>query len=142
MLYRLKDLQFAYGPVPVLKGISADFKAGESIAFVGPNGAGKSTLLKVLAALLRTYTGTVDFSGRSLAAYSPREVAQRVAFVPQETHMMFPFSVAEIIMMGRLPHRQKGLFESQLDMDRAHQAMEVTDTLGLGEKKFNQLSGG
>ncbi len=142
MLYRLENLRFAYGSTPVLRGISAAFDAGEFIAFVGPNGAGKSTLLKILAALLRNHSGTVEFSGRPLASYSPREVAQRVAFVPQETRVMFPFSVGEIIMMGRLPHRQNGLFESARDMDRAHLAMQLTDTLSLASKNFNQLSGG
>ncbi len=142
MLYHLEGLRFAYGSTPVLKGISTEITAGEFIAFVGPNGAGKSTLLRILAGLLRGYEGSIDFSGRAIGAYTPRELAQRIAFVPQETHVVFPFSVGEIIMMGRLPHRHNSLFESPRDRERAHQAMQLTDTESLAGKAFNQLSGG
>src|SRR5205823_6427038 len=105
VLYRLDNLEFAYSSHPVLKGITAIVEPGEFIALVGPNGAGKSTLLKILASLLHQYRGRAEFKEKSLASYSPRDIAKLVAFVPQETHMVFPFSVAEIIMMGRLPHR-------------------------------------
>ena len=142
MLYQLEDLRFAYSGAPVLKGLTTTIEAGEFIALVGPNGAGKSTLLKILAALLRDYRGKVEFNGKSISTYSPREIARSVAFVPQETHVMFPFSVGEIIMMGRMPHRSGGLFETSRDVERAREAMHDTDTASLAGKIFSQLSGG
>ncbi len=142
MLYRLTDLYFAYSSTPILNGIDLKIESGEFIGLIGPNGAGKSTLLKVLAGLLRSYRGKADFGGRSLSTYPPRELGQRVAFVPQETHVMFPFSVGEIIMMGRLPYRTNSLFESMRDVERAQVAMELTDTALLARKTFNELSGG
>src|SRR4029077_15935326 len=123
-------------------GISTDVVSGEFVALVGPNGAGKSTFLKVLAGLLAGYKGTVQFSGRALAGFSSRDLAKRIAFVPQETHMVFPFTVNEIVMMGRLPHRTGGLFDSPRDLERSREAMELTDTLGLSGKVFGELSGG
>ena len=142
MLFRLEDLKFAYPATPVLKGITNGIKRGEFVAFVGPNGAGKSTLLKVMAGLLHGYEGTADFVGRPLRSFTARDIARRLAFVPQETHVMFPFTVGEIIMMGRLPHRTSGLFESARDVERSREAMELTDTASLAGKVFSQLSGG
>jgi len=142
MLYGLKDVHFRYGATPVLQGITTNIEPGEFVAVVGPNGAGKSTLLKIMAALLKKYSGSVAFKGAEIAHLMPRDIAQRVAFVPQETHVMFPFSVGEIIMMGRLPHRNGGLFESAQDDYRARQAMQLTDTTSIASKTFNQLSGG
>src|SRR5439155_4311359 len=114
-MFRIAELQFGYGRLPVLKGITCDVASGEFVALVGPNGAGKSTFLKVLAGLLPGYTGTVDFAGQAVKAIRSKDLAKRIAFVPQETHMVFPFSAGEIVMMGRLPHRARGLFDTARD---------------------------
>ena len=140
--FHIDNLQFGYSSTLVLDGISLDVNAGEFVSLVGPNGAGKSTLLKVLAGLLPGYKGAVEFCGKPLAAFNPRDLARRVAFVPQETHMVFPFTVNDIVMMGRLPHRTGGLFDSPRDLERSRQAMELTDTLRLSGKVFGELSGG
>jgi iron complex transport system ATP-binding protein len=103
-VFQLHNVSFAYRSSPVLRGISTDFNAGDFVVIVGPNGAGKSTLLKLMAGLLRGYQGSIEFSGKSLSQWKPRELARSIAFVPQETQMVFPFTVGEIVMMGRLPH--------------------------------------
>src|SRR5262245_63976604 len=102
-IFHVRDLSFGYTSAPVLKGIATDFAPGEFVALVGPNGAGKSTFLKILAGIVRGYTGSVQFSGKTLAQWTSRELAKHIAFVPQETHMVFPFTAGEIVMMGRLP---------------------------------------
>ena len=140
--FQFNDLQFAYDSSPVLHGLSAEINSGEFIALVGPNGAGKSTLLKILAGLFRGYSGSANFSGKSLAQFNSRDLAKRIAFVPQETHIVFPFTVTEIVMMGRLPHRTSGLFDSPRDVERIRAAMELTDTSRLAAKTFTELSGG
>ena len=119
-----------------------DFRSGDFVAIVGPNGAGKSTLLKILAGLLRGYTGSAEFCGQPLRGISSRDLARRIAFVPQETHMIFPFTAHQIVMMGRLPHRTGGLFDSPRDLEHTRQAMQLTETLALWAKTFNELSGG
>ncbi|HYR91060.1 MAG TPA: ABC transporter ATP-binding protein [Terriglobia bacterium] len=141
-IFHIERLNFGYTRRPVLRGITADIASGEFVALVGPNGAGKSTFLKVLAGLLRGYTGSVEFCGQRLAELSSRDLAKRLAFVPQETHMVFPFTVNDIVMMGRLPHRAAGFFDTRRDADRAREAMELTDTAGLSKKVFSELSGG
>jgi iron complex transport system ATP-binding protein len=142
-VFHLRHLGFSYTSLPVLSGISMDVASGEFLALVGPNGAGKSTLLKILAGLIRSYTGTVEFYGQPLSRFTPAEIARRVAFVPQETHMVFPFTVGQIVMMGRLPHRTVGvLFDTPRDAEWTEQAMALTDTATLSGKTFSELSGG
>jgi iron complex transport system ATP-binding protein len=140
--YRIQAVEFSYGTAPVLRGITTDIARGDFVAIVGPNGAGKSTLLKILAGLLRRYKGSVIFCGRDLSELSPAGLAKRIAYVPQETHVVFPFTVSEIILMGRLPHRSGRLFDSPNDVEVSRRAMELTDTLELAGKTFNELSGG
>src|SRR5689334_17705534 len=95
--FHLTGVSFRYGQTPVLREVSLRIAAGECTAIVGPNGAGKSTLLRILAGLIRHYTGSARFSGGELARSRPGEIAKRIAFVPQETHMQFPFTVGEVV---------------------------------------------
>ena len=141
-VYRLTNLSFGYTSTTVLRSISTDVREGEFVALVGPNGAGKSTLLKILARLISGYTGEADFRGKPLSQFKPGEMAKSVAFVPQETHMAFPFSVGEIVLMGRLPHRSSVFFDSPRDRERSREAMVWTDTVALEAKSFTELSGG
>ena len=98
-VFDLRNLQFSYTSKPVLRDIAMAVNAGEFLAFIGPNGAGKSTLLKILGGIITGYSGNADFQGTPLARLTPAALAKRVAFVPQETHMVFPFTVGEIVMM-------------------------------------------
>jgi iron complex transport system ATP-binding protein len=138
----LNNLFFGYAASDVLKGITAEISRGEFVALVGPNGAGKSTLLKVIGGLIRNYRGSAKFYGEDISRIAPRELARRLAFVPQDTQMVFPFTVAEIVFMGRLPHRPRTLFENPGDVESAHEAMIQTDTVEFARKPFNELSGG
>jgi iron complex transport system ATP-binding protein len=142
-VFDLRNLKFSYTAKPVLHDISMTIGAGEFAALIGPNGAGKSTLLKILGGLIPGYTGTAEFHGASLSSFTPGDLAKRVAFVPQETHMVFPFTVAEIVMMGRLPHRTaRNLFDTPRDAEWSRRAMGLTDITSLSARTFNELSGG
>jgi iron complex transport system ATP-binding protein len=141
-LFELNDLSFGYASHPVLNGISTKVSAKEFVAIVGPNGAGKSTLLKILAGLVRGYTGSLKFCGESASRLSQRDLAKKIAFVPQETHMAFPFTVQEIVSMGRLPHRPRSLFDAPGDVAAVREAMGLTDTAELSSRYFSELSGG
>lgn len=138
----LDNLSFGYTSADVLKSVTTTFTASDFVALVGPNGAGKSTLLKIMSGLIRSYRGTVNFCGEDLSSVRPRDIAKRLAFVPQDTKMVFPFTAADIVLMGRLPHRQMTLFDSAGDLNSAREAMALTDTTHLSSKLFNELSGG
>src|SRR5206468_9762979 len=91
----------AYGPRVVLRDCSFSLHSGEIVAVVGPNGAGKSTLLRVLAGLLRPTAGAVALDGRDLSTLSRSGVARRIAVVPQIFDTLFPFTVREVVALGR-----------------------------------------
>src|SRR5262245_50178952 len=141
-LFHISNLQFGYSSSLVLRSLSTEIAADEFVGLIGPNGAGKSTLLKIMASLLRGYHSSVDFSGKSLSQWNSRDLAKRVAFVPQETHIVFPFTAGEIVMMERLPHRARLVFDRPRDVDLTGEAMALTDTASLASKIFNQLNGG
>src|SRR5881628_65140 len=141
-VFHLRNLRFGYTSIPVLSNVSFDIAPGEFVVLLGPNGAGKSTLLKILAGLIHQYTGSAELCGQPLARLRPIDIAKRIAFVPQETHMVFPFTAGEIVMMGRLPHRARGLFDTPQDIEAAREAMGLTETLQFSGKVFGELSGG
>jgi iron complex transport system ATP-binding protein len=135
--FAAKDLGFAYG----LREVSFEFPDSGLVAVAGPNGAGKSTLLGILAGLRFPYRGSAVFGGREIRDWARREFARRVAFVSQSLRVEFPFTVEELVLMGRAPFAQ-GWFESARDHAAARHAMELTDTLAFRERDVRSLSGG
>ncbi len=122
--------------------------AGEILGIVGPNGSGKSSLLKVLSGLLPIGEGDVRLGGLSIQKRTQADIARLVAVVPQEYQQVFPFTVAETVLMGRFPHRTARWWsmgigdETAGDLACAHQAMVVTDVLSLADRLVSDLSGG
>ncbi len=135
------DLACGYSESPVLDQIGFQVGGGEIIALLGPNGSGKSTLLKTLCGTIRPLSGAVILGGDNLNKLSGRELGQRVAFVPQEEESRFPFSVTEIVAMGRMPYSQ-GLFESKKDHEVIAQAMQEADCQNLADRPIDEISGG
>lgn len=142
MIYDAQDLRFSYDTHPVLSGLSFQISVGDFVTVVGPNGAGKSTLLKLMAGIMPKFEGSLAFVGRSIAECKPIDLSRKVALVPQETHVVFPFTVDEMILMGRLPYRKGFSFDTEEDLQYAANAMRLTETSELSGKIFNQLSGG
>lgn len=125
-----------------LHPVHLDIRPGECWGIIGPNGAGKSTLLRLLAGLLRPTAGTVCLEGRSLRDVSPRARARRIAFLPQHLPTDLATIARDVVLMGRFPHRQFGLFESADDFAIADRAMATTGTLEFAERPLATLSGG
>ena len=136
------DLAFRYRNGRVLDGISFVVEAGEVLGVIGPNSAGKTTLLRLLSRVLVPETGKITLFGRDLDALSKREVARTVAVVPQEFQVAFPFTVGQVVAMGRYPHARGIGFETGEDRRAAEQALEETGTRHLAGKYLDQLSGG
>jgi iron complex transport system ATP-binding protein len=141
-LIRLEDVGFSYRDRRVLDGVSLDIAAGERFGLLGPTGSGKSTLIRLLSAIVRPSSGQISFAGRPLRSYSPRELARRIAVVPQETALDFPFSVLEVVLMGRTPHLGGFGFEGDRDLEAAERAMTRAGVAYLADRFFHELSGG
>ena len=131
-----------------LDHLSFHVDTGEILGVVGPNGSGKSSLLKVLSGFLPAGEGDVRLGGLSLRKRSQADIARLVAVVPQEYTQVFPFTVAETVLMGRFPHRTARWWsigiggETVNDLDCAHQSMIDTDVLPLADRLVSDLSGG
>jgi iron complex transport system ATP-binding protein len=130
------------GTRQVLSGADLDVEPGEIVGLLGRNGAGKSTLLRIACGLLAADLGTVQLDGRPLAQFRRRARARAVALVPQETHFPFPFSVAEVVLMGRAPHLGWLGFEGRRDFAVAHTAMTQLGIDALAARSVLSLSGG
>ncbi len=131
-----------------VEDLSFDVRAGEVLGIVGPNGSGKSSLLKLLAGLLRPSSGQIRLGSQSIGHIDPQLLARSIAVVPQEYVQVFPFTVAETVIMGRFPHRRGAWWgmgigeESEHDLRQAHQAMVETDVVALAGRLVSDLSGG
>ncbi|MGB9588873.1 MAG: ABC transporter ATP-binding protein, partial [Armatimonadota bacterium] len=130
-LFTLDQVDVVLDSFHVLKGISAEIRAGELIGIIGPNGSGKSTLLRTLAGILSPASGTVKLDGREVSTIPRAELARRLAVVPQDCTVAFDYSVLEIVLMGRTPHLGRLGFESKADLDVALWALQETNLLSL-----------
>jgi iron complex transport system ATP-binding protein len=132
----------AFGDSTVLRDVSLSVEAGSFLALVGPNGAGKTTLLRAVNGLVALTTGSITIDGAAVASLSARELARRVATVPQETHLGFDFDARSIVEMGRTPHRSRLGGSSEGDRDAVERALERTETAALADRPVGDLSGG
>ena len=143
-MLRATDVSFAYrdGAPRVIDNVSIAIERGDLVGLLGPNGSGKTTMLKLIGGMLRPTQGSVEFERRRLADWPRREVARRIAYVPQETHAPFDFSVLEIVLMGRFPHLGPFALEGPEDLAVAERALEATATSAFSSRLFHTLSGG
>ncbi|MFK7927679.1 MAG: ATP-binding cassette domain-containing protein, partial [Myxococcota bacterium] len=126
------------GRRPVLHGVTLTVRPGEILALVGPNGAGKSTLLRTLAGELIPHAGSVNLDGTALTRWDPRSLALRRAVLPQRPRLDAPFCVADVVRLGRHPHR------SRLHVDDAavERALSQVGMLDRAADAWTRLSGG
>ena len=138
------DLTVAYAPQshPVLQGVSVGFAAGRFTALVGPNGCGKSTLIKAIMGFLPASAGAVTLDGASMHAIPRRELAKRVAYLPQEHYCPDYITLGELVELGG--YARYPLFGGPTERDRAlfADALATVGLEGMGSRPVNSLSGG
>jgi len=138
----VNQLSFSYEDTQVLKDLSFSIKKGEFFIVIGPNGSGKTTLMKVMTGLLKIQRGEVKIMERPIKGYSRRMLARQLAFVPQLFTIDFPFTVSDVVLLGRSPHL--GIFglESEKDIRLMKRAMAFTEVSHLARRRLDQISGG
>ncbi len=138
------QVSFRYAPDGplVVDGVTLRLAAGSLVGILGPNGSGKTTLLRLLSGTRRPSSGRVRFGDQPLDRMSRREVARRIAVVPQETELAFEYSAIEIVLMGRHPHLGVFTVEGPDDIRIAREALAATGTAHLAGRQFHELSGG
>lgn len=124
----------------LLRDVSIAVEPGEVLAILGPNGAGKSTLLKVLAGELAPSGGKVFQNGRPLSTISALDLAQERAVMPQAASMTFPFTVFDVVALGRAPYRK--VSTRQFDQKQVIRAIKLADITHLADRAYPALSGG
>lgn len=139
---RLEKASFRYDRTWVLRDVSLDVEHGAFLGILGPNGSGKTTLLNLIDGILAPREGRVLLEGAHAASLDRNELARIVAVVPQDSPLIFPFTVQEIVLMGRAPHLGRWRFEGKQDFEIARNAMERTGTLPLAGRPMSALSGG
>jgi iron complex transport system ATP-binding protein len=140
--YPASGFRRASRPPRVLEDVSFDVARGSIVGVLGPNGSGKTTLLRLIAGALRPSSGRVTLEGADVLTLSRRDLARRIAVVPQETRTTFDFSVLDIVLMGRYPHLGPFELEGASDLAIAHDALRATGTDDLASRAFATLSGG
>ncbi|MFH1074533.1 MAG: ABC transporter ATP-binding protein [Candidatus Firestonebacteria bacterium] len=137
-----KNITFGYGEKQVLNNINLSVSKADFIGIIGPNGSGKTTLLRMLCRGLKPKAGQVFFKGEDIFNLDTRFVAKNIALVPQDETIIFPFTVFEIVMMGRSPYINRFSWEKKEDVDIAFSAMKLADISRFKERNLDELSSG
>ena len=132
------NLSLSLSNTPLLDAINIDVLPGKITTVLGPNGAGKTSLLRALVGELTPGTGSVSLNARALSDWSPIQRAGMLAVLPQHSLLNFPFTAAEVVMLGRTPH-DTGIAH---DREIVAQALQSVDGDYLAKRYYTQLSGG
>lgn len=142
MAIHAHDITFSYGSRFNLRVGEFRAEAGRFTGLIGANGCGKTTLLRVVSGLVRPQSGTILLDGTALPEYSSNSRARRLAFVPQSHRPTFDFTVEQTVLLGRIPHRGPGGFDSPADIEAAARAIELMELEALRRESIMRLSGG
>ena len=137
-----EQLRITLGDSEILKGVDFAAQGKQLVGIIGPNGSGKSTLLKCLYRVLKPNAGLVQLNGKKLEQWSPRESAKRIAVVAQHNYYNFEFSVQDVVLMGRAPHKRALDRDTVEDYEIVHRSLETVGMAGFEDRSFATLSGG
>lgn len=126
----------------ILKGIDLEIGDRELVGVIGPNGSGKSTLLKCIYRVLKPTGGAVYLDGRALDSYAYRESARQIAVVAQHNYYNFDFSVRDVVLMGRSPHKRALDRDTAEDYQIVAESLEKVGMAAFSDRSFSTLSGG
>lgn len=138
----VQDLHFSFGDKKILENICLDIQKREFVGIIGPNGSGKSTLLKCIYRTLRPDAGRIFLDERSIQEFTLRESAKRMAVVAQHNETQFDFTVIEMVLLGRSPHKKFMERDNERDYALAEEALAKVGMSEFKSRSLNSLSGG
>jgi iron complex transport system ATP-binding protein len=141
-LIRISNLFFAYDKTPIFQDLNLEIEEGILCGILGPNGAGKSTFLKLLAGQLHPTAGQIIIANKEIHSGISKSHADLIATVPQESSLIYGYTVSEIVMMARFFRKKRVLFEHPDDWKAIEEALRETGISPLSDRPINQLSGG
>ncbi|MGO2747376.1 ABC transporter ATP-binding protein [Microbacterium sp.] len=142
MTLRVDRLEVALGDLPILRDATLELHPGELLGIIGPNGAGKSTLLRAIAGLIAPSRGDVHVDGRPLKGMRPRERAERIAMVAQDSAAAHDLSVRDLVLLGRYARRHRFAPVTGADSLAVEAALESAGASALADRPVAALSGG
>jgi iron complex transport system ATP-binding protein len=137
---KIKDVEFSYASVPILKDVCIELATSEMLGVVGPNGAGKSTLLRCIDRILKPQRGSILLDEREIKKMSRMELARKMGYIPQSSAQVFPATVFDTVLMGRRPH--VGWRSSEKDTKKVLETLQMLNIKSFAMRDINELSGG
>ncbi len=140
--FDIKDVDFSYGRRKIIDNISVGFRKGSFYGILGPNGCGKTTFLDLLVGHKYADSGDVIFMGNPLNKPPKSRLSKHIALVSQDFYINFPYTVSDVVMMGRYPHIPRFSSPSETDFQIVEDAMKITEVERLKNNLVTELSGG
>ncbi len=137
---KVKDVEFSYASVPILKNVCIELAESEMLSVVGPNGAGKSTLLRCIDRILSPQKGCILLDERDIKKMSRMELAKKVGYIPQSTTSIFSATVFDVVLIGRRPHISWR--SSEEDTEKVLEILQMLNIEEFAMRDINELSGG
>lgn len=141
-MLHVEGITAGYGGKPVVRDVSFDVAKGEIIGLLGPNGSGKTTVMKTISGILSPESGVITIDGKDLRMLKPKELARKMAVLPQLHPVTFSQTVKEVVSLGRYPHHGWISAWSAEDENAVVEAMNLTGVADFGELTLDELSGG
>jgi cobalamin transport system ATP-binding protein len=142
MKLTINSIDFSYENSPILKDITCSFTSGKFYSIIGPNGSGKTTLLDLVSGFLKAQSGSINLDTKNICSFRKNELAKQISLVSQDYGINFPFSVQEVVMMGRHPHIPRFSQSTDEDKEIVKNILSICEIAHLKDRKITELSGG
>ena len=141
-LFEVKNISFSYGDEEIFSDISFSIDKGDVLCILGPNGTGKTTLIKCLNGLHDISSGEILINGRNIKKLSFAEISRHIGYIPQSHVPSFPFTVLDVVVMGRAPYLNLTDSPKKEDIEIAISSLKILGIEKLKDKEYTNLSGG